>query len=134
MTVAVAQSASQAAAGAPIILNDSFTSTDAFGDSFPAMRIGVTTTSATPTVLSDLAHTDAAGPEAALWDSVSQTETDGWGASVVTQSVYSRRCQLIKRLDSNYVAGRYLWFVGFASGSPSAGDAVTAVSRSYLIR
>ncbi len=133
MAVSQSLQAKQSAAGAPIAITCQVRSNAALSDTLPNQRVGVTTTITSPATFSALAHTDVAGPSDTFWDTASQSETDSWSASVPTGSQYVLTESKLLRLDSNYVAGRFLWFVGFASGSPSAGDAPTGIAGPFLI-
>jgi hypothetical protein len=133
MTITLTLQGAQQAAGAPIALSAGQRSTSN-SDTFPDLFLGVTTTSTPPATFGGLAHADAAPPSAAVWDTSNDQALYPYSGGVLTNYSDVTEMRMLKRLDSNYVAGRYVWLLGFASGSPAGGDAPTVRSNAYLIR
>jgi len=135
MTVTLALTERQVAPGAPMQISASVNGTDNFVDSFPNTRIGVTTTIGAPATFAAFAHTDVAEVDSAIWDTA--TDTAGvlnYSGGVDIPTPGTRRMSVLHRLDGNYSAGRYLWFSGWASSTPSSGDAPTQIAGPALIR
>lgn len=133
MTLTLYQGANQRAAGAPVSVRSGWNSTDPIGDTFPFLRLATTTTSTPPATFSACAHTDVASYENAIWDSAHDSYVNDKGGGVQISGLETYVLTKLLRLDANYAAGRYLWFTGWTSATPSAGDAPSHLAGPYLI-
>ncbi len=135
MSTTVALRATQSAPAAPIDINCRY-SNSAIGDSADFMCLGLTTTSASPATFSALAaHVGlpAGGIQDVLWDTASETLNVGYQGAVNTSFSDLFNLARLQRIDSNFVVGRYLWFLSFASGTPAGGDVPTHIAGPYHI-
>ncbi len=137
MTVTESMVVRQGAAGAPMSIAASELLSDWVNDtSGSAYVIGVTTTSTPPTLLSSFAHHDggaAAGYFDTFWDTFGWQQPLSASGGVVLSATQRVTLTLLKRLDSNYVAGRFLWFAKFAAAPPSSGDSILFLAGPYTI-
>jgi len=108
-------------------------------DSPHRIGVGVKTTPGAPAAFADLSHIDGFDTEvdeSTFWDAMFERYRETWAAGVETGEWDSR--DLLKRsipLDTNYVAGRYLWVIRWANNSvPSGADVPTQLAGPYLIR
>ena len=134
MTLTYRLSGQQKGPGAPVLITGQLSSDDV-GDSTPYVGVGVTTSASVPTTYAGLAHVDGlAAFNDAFWDTNSEGLATAGESGVSTQysDVHSLSARV--RLDSNYVAGRYIWLVGFASATPGGSDAVLGHAGPYHIR
>jgi hypothetical protein len=135
MTALPSLRATQPAPGLPISISASITanSGDDYG-SWGGQSLGVTLTSTPPTVFADLAYNQNVGFNNTFMD----TEAEDNGYSRAAGTIYRQLNQLretkLLRLDSNFVAGRYLWLLVWGTSTPSGSNAPLAVSNPYLIR
>jgi len=137
VTLTTSAQCRQALAGQPIQITGQLSSDNYNGDSFPtSWVVAVTTTNVLPSPLSAASHFEG-GAAAPLfdtwWDTL--TESDNYGSGGGVPLPGTSRITLTKylRLDSNFQAGRYLWFIGTAD-NPAAGSSVpTQHAGSYLI-
>jgi hypothetical protein len=127
--------ATQRSAGADI----RWAGTSAFtgDDTFSATGLGVTTTATKPTTMANLAHfveaTFLGEDVVANW----QKETDVYRIQNGVQLDYTSRLEwrgYPLELDSNFVAGRYLWFLMINGPAETSSTPIEACSTSYHIR
>jgi hypothetical protein len=105
----------------------------------PYVGVGVTTTSTPPVLLSDCAYNvglDATSQGTDFWDAANSTDTASNENGVTLSEPFT--LALVKQhlpLDSNFVAGRYLWLIAFEAGSgvPASGDTIVLKSAPYHI-
>ena len=67
------------------------------------------------------------------WDTMSNSFSQMMSGPVLVSFTNRATFSLFQRLDSNYVAGRFVWFLLFASATPSSGDVPIAVSPAFAI-
>lgn len=135
MSISLALAASQLADGAPISIRvtDSYALPDTFSDSF--VCYGVTTTSTPPATVADFAHktggttTYNADP---TFLSMSETDTNQSSGGVAVRTNGTATLQAYQAVDSNYVAGRYLWAAS-AMSALTGSLALAHVAGPYLI-
>jgi len=133
MTVTLTMRAKQQADGAPLDIQATVLSTNPDSDTFPNTRLATTVTSAVPATFSALAHSDVANYNTAIWDSVTDQNSHRYGGGVSIPTPETVSLSVLKRLDSDYAAGKYLWWLGFASATPAGSDAPTQHAGPYLI-
>ena len=136
MTASLNLAVSQLAPGAPLQV----TLTEAAGSAADDLAIsglflGVTTTSSPPATFADAAHTDGGDQITASYFQSAQTSVVQTHAGGV-QGPYSARYTVtaFQRVDSNYVVGRFLWGLAFASNTPGGTDVPVVVAGPYTIR
>jgi hypothetical protein len=135
----VTGSARQLRAGAPIQIQQTIRLTNPAHDEPGYVGIGVTTSSTPPATYGDFTHKDAslvvwsASPYSGYqdWRGRSLSSDTGTTVAPFADSYALRREQA---LDSNYVAGRYLWFIFDPAATPSSGSAPDALKGPYHIR
>ena len=138
MATSVQLKATQKKAGAPLVAQ-LVVSALAVGDDGPVgayQGLGVTTSSTPPATLGAMAHYDGADApfdQSTLWDSTQETLQKSSDGGVSTAFNDSAATTLHKRLDSNYVAGRYLWGWAAAAIAGTPADTVPVLSAPYHI-
>lgn len=133
MTVTLALSGAQAVAAGPITLTGRMTFNAATDLPYPKARLGLTTTDTPPATYADLAHSFPAEHEDAFWDGSTEAFSGKLSGGIRYQWSDIFAYSAVKRIDSNFVVGRYVWLLAFASATPSSGDAPVAASSPYLI-
>ncbi len=134
MTVTLSISGRQLGPGSPVAIAARLNSTDTVNDTYPDTRLGTTNSSTPPATFAALAHSDVAEFTTAIWDAATDnTSATASGGVTGTNNPGGRSFSVLKRLDANYAAGKYLWFLGFASPAPAGGDAPTQVAGPFLI-
>jgi hypothetical protein len=140
MTIETKLRASQPAAGAPIVLAVQFSDRPSDEVNSAWIGIGVTATSSPPATLAGFIRTDGFGvalfTEASdpLFDTKSETAVWGQAGGVNTVQTNAVNATLLKRLDANYAAGRFLWFGMFDTAiAPISTDAPSSLSTPFAI-
>jgi hypothetical protein len=140
MAIVTTLRATQPAAGAPIVIGVQFSDrpTDEVNSAWTG--VGVTSTSAPPATLAGFIHTD--GLSLAMFTETSdplydtKIEATQWGQAGGVNTLQSNVMNgtLLKRLDANYAAGRFLWFVMFDTAvAPISGDVPRSLSAPFAI-
>jgi hypothetical protein len=137
MTVSMILNCHQAGPGGPlqIVATEQDNNPVDFLDT--TLVLAVTTTNVAPTPLSAAAHCSggtASGQNDPFWDSYTETLRYGSaGGSAVTQAEQQIVTKIL-HLDTNFAAGRYLWFIGTADSVASGSSVPVHTSASYLIQ
>jgi hypothetical protein len=137
MTLTCTLAARQAIAGAPISIRvNPLSNTLADQANMVSVVIGVKATNVAPALLSDFLHSDGGSTGIfgdPVFDSVAELSTSNVQAGVLVQIIDGYTATLLKRLDGNYSAGRFLFAAVFQVTPPIAGSVPFAVSAPYLI-
>jgi len=100
------------------------------------MSLGVTASATPPATFADVAHVDGLPDSltSSFWDSAAETFTQSFLEGALVQYTDTYTLQVEKRLDSHYLAGHYLWFLGWHTNAPGGSDAPDWHAGPYLIR
>lgn len=125
--------ASQKAAGAVLEVTVTVSANTGADDVFASIGMGVKSTNTAPAAVSDFAHhdgDDASWGGSAYWDNTLQVANYQTTAPALSSGVSDRvTATRLQRLDTNYVAGRYLF--GYCLNGAGA---IMAASQPYHIR
>jgi len=134
MTLAATQTVRQRDAGRPLRYTSRL-SADTTTDDWDDLWIGVTTTDTEPTIQGDFAYHEAIDylGEDRNVDRLRRVQrTNAEGGVAVSQPVSATYVRSSRALDSNFVAGRYMWTVAVGPDDGS-NTPVLAASAPYLI-
>lgn len=134
MALTTSLQATQLGAGLPLTMSLVANATNsADAANLTTLGLGTTTTSTVPNDFSDLAHFQECDLNDSFADTASEQLVVGIAAGTSYQHTDIYRAQKYLRLDANFAAGKYLWAIVFATGTPSGTDPIISISGAHLI-